>query len=87
MQNNIDLSGLIKKAREEGVVEIHISKHLPHYKTFFRDLDNRNLIEKESIVIFDYYPIYEEAMKHSEVKEVKTIPSVMKGFNLYIKLR
>jgi DNA-binding transcriptional regulator LsrR (DeoR family) len=65
LQNNIDLSGLIEKAREEGVVEIHISKHLPHYKTFFKDLNNRNLTEKESIVIFDYYPIYEEAIENN----------------------
>lgn len=87
MKNNIDLNGLIKKAKEDDVYEIHLSKHLPHYKTFFRDKIRQNLKEREDIVVYDYYAIYEEAIESDEVEEVKTVPSTMKGFNLYIKLK
>ena len=87
MQNNIDLSGLIQKAREEDVLEIHISKYLPHYKTFFRDGESGTIMEKESIVIYNYYSLYENAVECNEVEEVKLIPSTSKGFNLYLKLK
>lgn len=87
MQNNIDLSGLIQKARKEDVLEIHISKHLPYYKTFFRDGESGIIVEKENIVIYDYYSLYEDAVKCNKVEKVKIIPSTSKGFNLYIKLK